>query len=400
MAERSPLTESRLDATAAAAPSSKIRDGAGFASIASLHGTSSVIGRDATSGLEVGHQGQEKAETGLSWDRRTGPGGSQGRAGGEAESAGPTFSQCWASLDWLGPFVFLLLDVGWISRLPSIGLPALVLGFVVQLVAIAKARHHETFRLFHQLALFMWLLGNSSWMCGEYVWDEDEPAGFLGKIAFTVRLSQQRSLYPVFIGIGVTLMCVAVLGLAVCYCAAGASKLFRLRSHTYLLRRPWAAADVLQEEACLGQADPGDANGVHACGIPLPLYCELFILPWLLSDICWELSNLTDLDEVQLGELGTAAPVIISLAAAAAIILSVDAARRQAIAYGLARGLLGLSDVFWVAGNITWALEDVLSDNGVEAARLCALALFGLGLALIATSLCAAACRVPCHPST
>jgi len=117
----------------------------------------------------------------------------------------------------------------------------------------------------------------------------------------------------------------------------------------------------------------------HVClkCMPVQLYQELFILPWIFMDTGWEFVNYRWIvtDQILLGivAFSTTAGVVSVLMLADNVRRALRGARPRSEVAVLAAELL------WVTGNIVWMLEDVLTDSGWYPAWCVAVGLFVVG---------------------
>lgn len=93
--------------------------------------------------------------------------------------------------------------------------------------------------------------------------------------------------------------------------------------------------------------------------LPLRMYYELFTLPWILMDTLWVYFDWVDITE---GRQWVTLIVLSGCFGAVAVVLNLDTVRRLFAAQERSEALLALAEVFWVAGNVSWMLEDSLTD--------------------------------------
>eukprot|EP00403_Amphidinium_massartii_P012068 CAMPEP_0178426156 /NCGR_PEP_ID=MMETSP0689_2-20121128/29093_1 /TAXON_ID=160604 /ORGANISM="Amphidinium massartii, Strain CS-259" /LENGTH=267 /DNA_ID=CAMNT_0020047841 /DNA_START=44 /DNA_END=843 /DNA_ORIENTATION=- len=233
---------------------------------------------------------------------------------------------------------FLMLhDTGWVCRWPVLSLSSIILGICLQTsVAWANCRFFGPHAV-NQCCILLWLLGNLLWTWGELMWDDDEPVGILGHISFLESLDHSWYL-PVMVGANCLMLptCIFILTF-------------------YMLR--------FVSRPCLwsGNEDdgisPADLAYVLTPCLPLHVYYELFIVPWLLMDSSWGFMNLLDLRWKH-----QATPVLVFsvLAGVVAVSLQCDCLRRQF------RGgqhswrdiTMVAAELAWVTGNIVWMVGD------------------------------------------
>mmetsp|Transcript_13 Transcript_13/g.27 ORF Transcript_13/g.27 Transcript_13/m.27 type:complete len:309 (-) Transcript_13:136-1062(-) len=238
----------------------------------------------------------------------------------------------------------ILHDTGWVSRWPLLALSALTLGIALQ-STIAWVKHSACdAHSVNQWCILLWLLGNWLWTWAELMWDGDSPVGLLGRIDFLVSMTDEWY-FPVM---------VAANCLMVPTCA------FILTF--YLLR--FGIGLLCQHEPTPEEidADAGSMDYVLTPCLPLELYYEFFIVPWLVMDSSWGFMNLLDLRwEHQ------AQPVLVCsvIAGVACLLLQCDCLRRYWFAGRRCWRDVAMvvAELLWVAGNIVWMVCDETTDD-------------------------------------
>eukprot|EP00929_Paragymnodinium_shiwhaense_P016343 TRINITY_DN124639_c0_g1_i1.p1 TRINITY_DN124639_c0_g1~~TRINITY_DN124639_c0_g1_i1.p1 ORF type:complete len:354 (+),score=71.88 TRINITY_DN124639_c0_g1_i1:115-1176(+) len=243
------------------------------------------------------------------------------------------------------------MDIGWVNLMPSVGLPAILGAVALQGSVVADSAGCGSFELVHNAVVFLWVLANAIWMMSEYIWDEDRPEGFLANMPGLSHLD--RSMFPDILTISSVIMWATCFGLMLFYASA--------------LNNANASRS---RQMSVGQKYPS--------AVPLPIYRDLFILPWLLSDSCWILCNrcmALGRDAGGLVTLGTVFGVI-------SLVLLGDATRRYWL---LAKhGEVGhcTAEFLWVAGNVGWFVVDMRMEETAEI-RYAFCGMFTLGLFLV-----------------
>jgi len=234
------------------------------------------------------------------------------------------------------------MDIGWVNLMPTLGLPAILGAVALQGAVVADSNGCGHFEFAHNAAIFMWVFANAMWMVSEYIWDEDRPEGFLAYVPSLANLD--RSLFPDILNVASVIMWTTCISLMVFYVYALpiASK---CRTHFAL---------------------------------PLPIYRDLFILPWLVSDSCWILCNRAmalGKDPSQLVTLGTGFGIL-------ALVLVADATRRYWVIGKPTEVAHCLAELLWVFGNVAWFVVDMRMEETPEM-RNAFCAVFVIGLLLI-----------------
>eukprot|EP00747_Dinoflagellata_sp_TGD_P169618 gnl/TRDRNA2_/TRDRNA2_199029_c0_seq1.p1 gnl/TRDRNA2_/TRDRNA2_199029_c0~~gnl/TRDRNA2_/TRDRNA2_199029_c0_seq1.p1 ORF type:complete len:429 (-),score=49.41 gnl/TRDRNA2_/TRDRNA2_199029_c0_seq1:105-1307(-) len=232
-----------------------------------------------------------------------------------------------------------LKDTGWVTKQPLLGLPAMVLAWGLQLRVVLSSE--GMLELVNQLSLFFWLIGNSLWMCSEFLFEEEKPLGFLAHIPQLQDL--QEDLFHRLMWIAVTTMSTTCAALAAFYSVALCC--YRWRT----------APGVDLPFLSLAPAQTGCHQGNEAMGIPMSIYRDLFMIPWLIMDTCWAVCNLRGRTNHPPGLL------LIPFAAfgLVAVALGADAVRRHVVARERGESLLCLAELLWVLGNFIWASQDL-----------------------------------------
>lgn len=253
---------------------------------------------------------------------------------------------------------FFVLDIGWITCQPEIGLTGMLVALGSQSLALQSEVRSHCFSLGIEIGLLLWVVGNSFWMCSEYLWGDPEPAGFLNDLPFMRSLSTSYDQPMMIIGsvfmVGASFVCLLAFA-----AAAGALQRFRI--------------------------SPMRCDRKVLC-LPLDAYMCMYLLPWLLQDAIWCVGNMLT--------VGTpenpiwAVPVLMGVCGAMSFMLGSDCIWRLVKQDDKTRMLLSTGEVLWVLGNVAWSLEDVLTDDKSDTAKQIALALFVVGLCLTMASFC------------
>jgi len=265
-------------------------------------------------------------------------------------------------------FVLLLHDVGWITMRPEVGLPALVIGFYLQTCILLRSCGEPGVELANEMAVLFWLVGNNIWTACEYIWEDSKPVGFLSGIKGLSHL--ERHWYT-------RLMRVAnVIMLGVCVYLL---MVYLVRWALFSCRRD-AGNSTLEPLFVSVEGHAGDDVGPLPC-LPMRVYQEFFIVPWLVMDTGWEYINYRS----TLGKHVSRPLLVMSTTAGAlAIAVQCDSLRRtwRSGVGGPSEVSIGAAELLWVLGNIVWMLEDVLLESGCFSGRCTSVALFIAGAIL------------------
>jgi ornithine decarboxylase len=273
----------------------------------------------------------------------------------------------------------LLHDLGWVTAIPEIGIPALMVGLSLLAYMTLAALRAKDPDLYCHASIFFWLVGNVLWTIAEYIWDHGHPVGFLAHIDFITSLDKKW--YSVMMLTGLIVQILTCLGLIAFY----ARYLLRWRSYRNTVVARAASAQPLvgvSAVAELAYTAPRVEPFVAFPWLPLRMYYELFTLPWILMDTLWVYFDWVDITE---GQSWVALIVLSGCFGAAAVALNSDSVRRLFASQQRSEALLALAEVIWIAGNVSWMLEDALTDS--EWMYTLAILLFAGGPFVVACSL-------------
>jgi len=244
------------------------------------------------------------------------------------------------------------MDIGWVSIAPVIGLPATLVALVCQTAIVAMSRDCERFEVAHSVAILLWVMSNAVWMFSEYLWDEARPEGVLALFPSLSYLD--KAYFPSCLLVASVIMWATVTALGIFY--------------AFLLLSP-------RSRRSLGWTSVPDED--NAFGIPLHIYRELFVLPWLISDSCWILCNRREAMSVGFGYL---APVGVVFGIFASFVIG-DAMFRFSKNGRRIEAMQCAAELLWVGGNTSWYDADM---NGWEntQSRACFCLAFTVGLYL------------------
>lgn len=228
--------------------------------------------------------------------------------------------------------VLVLHDLGWILWKPLVSLPACCTGLLLLAwIAIKLLGNDSKFELAVTFAAFGWLLGNLFWTFSEYMWEEDEPAGFLAHVKMLQGVDPKG--YVILMWVATATMVIALL------------------VFVFL---------VLLNYVCCGVRGAVPGRLVFS-RMPIGIYLELSLIPWIVMDFGWCTANLIQ-------EIGAATDTqisvllcICSIGGVVALVLEVDCARREWVAGQRCSALMYVAEMLWVSGNIVWMLEDVIT---------------------------------------
>lgn len=214
------------------------------------------------------------------------------------------------------------MDFGWCARCPTFAIPNFLVALAMQLKLVASSRG-EGVGFVNQLSMLFWLAGNIIWGSAELLWDDARPAGWLADVPW---LQGSMQYYNPAMGVACLLMLPTMVLLLGFYMV----RLARIRS-------------CEEPHVCL------------PC-LPLPVYEEIFIVPWIVMDSLWGLMDLLQLlrPDVKVHPL-----FAVSIAAGVlAIALQVDNLRRQACLRAWRGAAMCLAELAWVGGNLMWLVFD------------------------------------------
>lgn len=247
------------------------------------------------------------------------------------------------------------MDISWVALLPVAGLSATVAAVALQTSVVLASVHGDHFDLMQNVTILLWILSNAPWMFSEFLWDEARPEGVLGYVPGLGSLD--KAAFPDWLLFAGT----------VCWVAVAALSLFYV-NHLVVPRLQQAPVAL-----CFDTSTEGEI----AFSLPLRVYREFFVLPWLISDACWILCNRNAALGSSAGWLG---PVGVAFGFLAIVIAS-DATRRYAAMLKTRDAALCMAELLWVTGNVAWMFAD-LTDAENFATRGCFSALFFFGLYL------------------
>jgi hypothetical protein len=250
------------------------------------------------------------------------------------------------------------MDIGWVSLCPTVGLPATAFAMFLQASVVSDAIHAGGFELAHSLTVFMWVVGNAVWMCCEFLWDEERPEGVLAN--FPSLASLDRAYFPDLLGVSSIITWITAFSLAGFYA------------------NQTLAAWPRRKFGLEGLGFPNFHREDNAFGVPLHIYQDIFVLPWILSDSCWLVCN----RRYALGlEPGLVSPIGLILGVAA-VGLVTDALRRYAAVGRFREALQCSAELLWVGGNLAWFSADMRNEE-TAAARNLFTAMFVVGLCIV-----------------
>jgi len=240
----------------------------------------------------------------------------------------------------------MLHDLGWVCQWPLPSLVAICFGIGLQAKIAWTSCSSKDAHAVNQCCILCWLLGNLFWTWGELMWEEETPVGLLQEVEFMSDID--RAWYvPVMVAANCLMLptCVVIVTF-------------------YLLRwvyapcqsRPWhQEADAEAVEA---------ADVAYAClpCLPVDVYYELFIVPWLLMDSTWALMNLL---ELWIQRKAVFVLIFSTVAGCTAVSLQCDSLRRQCCSgrHSWRDLAMIVAELVWVFGNIVWMVSDETLDK-------------------------------------
>lgn len=271
-------------------------------------------------------------------------------------------------------FAALVLDIGWVLMMPSIGIPAMFVAIIAQAATMVSIMQTEKVCAPYEWALTFWILGGAAWMMSEYMFDDGgHPAGFL-------------STMDVLEGIDVAYYapCMFVASLTLWATFASLMLFFTYKAFqtggTRRQRRNAGNGDTTAEGA--PESERGNTrSGIPkdlAGGIPIEVYKDLWFAPWLFMESCWVLCNLRMLRNEKL-HLWFHLSVFGGLVA---IALCVDCVQRHLARNRYEDAALSAAYTMWVSGNLVWSIYDIqgISTSWSQASAVC---FFSFGLACV-----------------
>mmetsp|Transcript_66852 Transcript_66852/g.185135 ORF Transcript_66852/g.185135 Transcript_66852/m.185135 type:complete len:341 (-) Transcript_66852:122-1144(-) len=293
-------------------------------------------------------------------------------------------------------FALVLHDVGWVTMRPEVGIPALAVGFGLQTRILLHSCGEMGLDFANQMAIFCWLIGNNIWSMSEFIWEEPKPAGFLSAIDALAELDKRW--YSSLMRVANVIMLAVCLSLLAVYSV----RWVFLSCRRYRRRSP-AREEELFHASSSDLLVTREGNNPNEIVTPLPclpmrIYQELFIIPWLVMDTIWvHINYRSTLEDAAMRgawlPIGAAAGTV-------AIALQTDSLRRNARS-GLSDWTdlaVSLAELLWVLGNLVWMLEDLLTENGYFPGWCVAVALFISGDLLTVSAMMISQSRVwQCH---
>lgn len=295
---------------------------------------------------------------------------SQDKRRAEATSA---YVQVWS---------FIVFDVFWLSNVPSASLAGLALGMILQSNSLRRTlRCSDTFEVTSALAMTLWGLGNAVWSFTEFVWDGKTPAGFLERVPLVHRI--EHSWNPG------SMMMVSVVVIA-------ASVAVSVMYYFLVVLRPcWPQ----RFQACLRRVLVGRSQDARNMPleedyvVPGAARRSLYIVPWLVLDLVWAVGNyLSDHDVLPDGDYSGPYAVMCSAAGIVAafgllaLYLGAVSAVQEARSHRLSTSCMILGESLWIAANVIWALDDLLTDGNGYWPEILSVVTFFLSGALFVAS--------------
>lgn len=254
-----------------------------------------------------------------------------------------------ARLEAAGVFFWLLKDMGWALLLPEVSFPAALAAVCLETHALLFRWGTDTAALkVHGVAVVLWLLGNSTWMTFEFLFSPSVGEGrdfpwYSGPMA-----TGSESLYHVGC-IWSTVLFGGALALLLGFYAQAAVEL-RRRSEAVRMENPQDALEV--------DSDSDEQELIFGVLTP-EVYQWLFIGPWILKDVFWNMEWLA-------GGLVCSAVVLA---------LIIDYLRRFRLP-------LKVAELFWVTGNTVWIVGELALKDAAMWPRVVASSVLLAGVAV------------------
>eukprot|EP00927_Polykrikos_kofoidii_P036652 TRINITY_DN30938_c0_g1_i1.p1 TRINITY_DN30938_c0_g1~~TRINITY_DN30938_c0_g1_i1.p1 ORF type:complete len:358 (-),score=47.27 TRINITY_DN30938_c0_g1_i1:23-1096(-) len=301
-----------------------------------------------------------------------------GKFGGDRTGSLPRHNDIVCRLRELGLEVGALLslfamDIGWVMLWPTVALVGSFSAFALYLRIVtssARGYEHRPCDFAHNLAVFGWVVGNTVWMCSEFLWDDDRPEGFAdiiqGLKAFT---EKNKALFPTVLLVSAIVMWTTSVVLAGFY-AKMLHKLWRPRRCRNVVSTGVNSAlgdiDIRRNQgygsAVFCTPPVRDEASTAPRSSPSGACEEFFLLPWLLSDSCWLTSCLRSTVADGVGFWAVAAAIF----GFVAIVLAVDEVRCRVAARRWCDAVRGFAELLWLAGNVAWFVTDTRGPETFE----------------------------------
>lgn len=257
-----------------------------------------------------------------------------------------------------------VMDVGWVLKMPLVGIVALLVSFCVQVYVVSVSLAAGGLHIVHSLALLFWIIGASLWMGGEFEFDDGAPVGFLADFWLLADINSWW--YGFMVGMSSLTLWITF----------GALALF------YYVRYPVACKYPQKTVGAMNLADLTEAPSFSAATRRSPpqtdsaeaaeLRSEAWTIPWLFMEACWTVCNLQMIRKraaVQWFWLGITAGVV-------AVYLCADSIAGLRARKEYQSLALRLAEFLWLLGNVVWLLNDIITGDEALLGRGTALALF------------------------
>lgn len=211
---------------------------------------------------------------------------------------------------------WLLKDLGWVLLCAPLTFPAALVAILAEVWCLTTScRKVSTGTLVHDVAKLLWLLGNTAWVAVDLLYAQNRAVALPwhgGSL-----LAADEGWYQAGSRVA-TCLWLAGLVLLLVYYAAAAVKIYRAVEGT----------PPSTERAAFGV-------------LPLALYTDLFIGPWIMKDLFWNWEN----------------AIATQVCGAIVLLLVLDYARRT-------HSLHFVAEALWVCGNICWAWTELIVQEG------------------------------------
>lgn len=244
-----------------------------------------------------------------------------------------------------------VMDIAWVARFPLVGIMASVGALYLQGLLVQGACQGTAPNTIFHYVILVWTIGNISWMCSEYMWEDQEPAGML-KIIPSVFDAGKSLWFPRMLWFSSMVLIVNSLALSIFYASQLASQ-----------QRRQVRREFRGERSVFS--------------VPSIMYHDLYVFPWLLSDSCWVLANHSAL----LGEPSRLLSLCGILLGFCALAICGGEIQRQAPSLQWSEVSHRAAEFLWVLGNVLWFLADALDVDNAST-RCVVIVTFVVGLLL------------------
>ncbi|CAE8631589.1 unnamed protein product [Polarella glacialis] len=244
-------------------------------------------------------------------------------------------------LEYASVASLMICDLGWLYEIPYVVAPTMFIGIAIQfglfMSDVWSAK--QGFQIELQSAMVFWGIANVLWYCSE--------------------LPDWKNLPFDPLTAGLVIMVCSIVLLLVSYVSAAEVEQGNFQAKGRVLK---------------------------VLGLNLSAGKDFYLLPWVISDFCW---MWCDADMAQGRAVQLPILVVLAVTGLGAVGVAANSVGRLARKRRSDRSSsvwLQLGEVYWVAGDTVWALEDALTGNTSEFAIGCATCLIALGFVCLVVS--------------